>query len=529
MQAATLQAIWRDHRPEVLRGVELIERALEDLEAGGLGEQARAEAEREAHKIAGAVGTFGFHGASERARHLETALAQPSVGDAAGLRAVAGALCRDLERDAAHPLPAARPVASGEPLLLVVDDDRQLCQRLADAAAGQSMRAEVALTPASARQAMAERRPDAALIDLRFGSDPSSALDLLEELSRQSVPALVFTASDDFADRVEAARRGARGYLRKSMRPDDAVAAVAGLLERLWGDSIKLLAVDDDPMVLDALRLLLEPEGLAITTLDHPEGLWEALEESEPDLLILDVDMPGVNGIELCQVVRNDPRWASLPIVFLTARRDPTTVQQVFAAGADDYLNKPIIAPELTVRIRNRLERIRLYRALAERDSLTGVSNRGKSSAAIDQLARMAERYEQPLCFAELDIDGFKAINDRYGHVAGDAVLRRLGEILRRTFRGEDVVGRWGGEEFVVAMYGLDRASGVERVGDALWALHAEDFSSEGIEESVTFSAGVAQYPMDGADPHALYRAADAALYRAKDAGRNRVVAAGDA
>lgn len=524
---AALQTIWREHRPTVLDGIATIERALGRLEAGRLGEQERAVAQREAHKLAGAVGTFGFERASDRARHLESALAAPSPVDAAGLRAVAGALRGDLDRDMSEPMPVARPLAEGSPLLLLVEDDADLAERLAAAGEAQGMRTRVALTPRDARAAAVEERPDAALLDLRFGAGPELALDLLGDLSEHSIPVLVFTASDDFADRVEAARRGAQGYLRKSMRPDEAVAAVTGLLERMRSSDIRLLAVDDDPTVLAALRALLEPEGLALTTLDDPARLWQTLEESVPDLLILDVDMPDVSGVELCRVVRNDPRWASLPIVFLTARRDPVTVQEVFAAGADDYLNKPIIGTELTVRIRNRLERIRLYRALAERDALTGVANRGKSVEAIGQLTRMAERYGQPLCFAELDIDHFKQVNDRHGHAAGDAVLRRLGDVLRRTFRGDDVIGRWGGEEFVVAMYGLSRADGVERLTDALDALREEDLSTEGIEEAITFSGGVAQYPDDGDDARSLYRAADAALYRAKQEGRDRVLAAG--
>ena len=523
---ATLQAIWREHLPSVLEGVATIERVIAALEAGRLSEEDRAEAEREAHKLAGAVGTFGFEAASERARYLEGALRAPTALGAAGLRAVTGALRRDLARDVGVPIPVALPLAEGSPRLLLVEDDAELAARLAGAARAQSMRAQTALTPAAARAAAAERRPDAALLDLRFGEGPEDALDLLAELSEHSIPVLVFTASDDFADRVEAARRGARGYLPKSMRPDEAIAAVTGLLERMRGSDIRLLAVDDDPAVLAALRAMLEPEGLSLTALDDPSRLWRALEETAPDLLILDVDMPDVNGVELCRVVRNDPRWASLPIVFLTARRDPVTVQEVFAAGADDYLNKPIIGPELTVRIRNRLERLRLYRALAERDALTGVANRGKSVEAIEQLTRMAERYAQPLCFAELDIDHFKQVNDRHGHATGDVVLRRLGDVLRRTFRGEDVIGRWGGEEFVVAMYGLDRSSGVERLGDALEAFRGEDLAAEGIEEPITFSAGVSQFPDDGQDAHSLYQAADAALYRAKQSGRNRVLPA---
>jgi len=242
---------------------------------------------------------------------------------------------------------------------------------------------------------------------------------------------------------------------------------------------------------------------------------------------VLDVDMPGASGIELCRVLRNDRRWVAVPVVFLTARRDPETIQEVFAAGGDDYLVKPIITAELVTRIKNRLDRFRLHQALAETDGLTGVANRRTSREALGQLTRLAGRFNQPLCLVELDLDQFKRVNDRYGHAAGDAVLRRLGELLLRTFRGDDVVSRWGGEEFVLGMYGMSSWDGARRMTQLLESFREEEFHAGAERFTVSFSAGVSQYPDDGRDVEALYRAADEALYRAKAAGRSRVLTAG--
>lgn len=300
------------------------------------------------------------------------------------------------------------------------------------------------------------------------------------------------------------------------------------LAERLVEESPAVMAVDDDPQVLAAIRSLLRPPRFSLTTLDDPLGFWEALEEVSPDLLILDVDMPYVSGVELCRVVRNDPRWIRLPVLFLTGHTDSDTVHRVFAVGADDYVSKPIVGPELLTRIVNRLERTQLHRRMADTDPLTGVANRRKFSEVLSRFLRMADRFSQPLSLALLDLDHFKQINDLHGHAVGDAVLRRLGEILLRSFRSEDVVARWGGEEFVVGMYGVARADGVSRLASVLETLRQEEFS--GPDHSrfrVTFSAGVAQYPEDGADLPDLSRAADGALYQAKVAGRNRVLPVG--
>ncbi len=125
-------------------------------------------------------------------------------------------------------------------------------------------------------------------------------------------------------------------------------------------------------------------------------------------------------------------------------------------------------------------------------------------------------------------MDHFKRVNDHYGHAAGDEVLRRLGELLLRSFRGEDIVARWGGEEFIVGMYGMSRDDGVQRLAAVLKTWRQEEFSGPGdVQFRITFSAGVAEYPTDGADLQALYRAADQTLYQAKKAGRDRVLSVG--
>jgi CheY-like chemotaxis protein len=124
----------------------------------------------------------------------------------------------------------------------------------------------------------------------------------------------------------------------------------------------RIMAVDDDVILLNLLQKILEPWGLSVTTLSNPLQFWDTLEAVQPDLLILDVQMPEIGGIELCQQVRDHNRWLWLPILFLTAQRDSQTVQKIFIAGADDYVNKPVLAPELIARLFNRLERTRLLR-----------------------------------------------------------------------------------------------------------------------------------------------------------------------
>lgn len=528
---AAVAGVWQRFREPVLRRVDSLEAAAMAVLEGRLEADTRRDAEREAHKLAGSVGTFGFGEASRLSREAETLLAGPGAldqADALRLADLAVAIRRELTADPVAPAglddpPEGRTEDARGPLLLIVDEDREMAERLAMEASGRGMRTAIAHGAAEAQSCLT-RRPDAAVLGL---APTDGALELLRALSEQqpAVPTIVLTGSDDFADRVEVARHGGRGFLRKPQPPARVVDAVEPLLRRAR-ERETVLAVDDDPSILEGVRQVLSSEA-EVRTLQDPLGFWEALESASPDLVLLDVDMPSVSGLELCRVLRNDPRWQSVPIVFLTARTDAHTVARVFAAGADDFVAKPFVGPELAARIRNRLERVRLQRSMAETDPLTGVANRRGSEEVLERLLRLAAAQDEPFALGVVDLDLFKAVNDQRGHAAGDEVLARVGRLLQKRFRSEDVVARWGGEEFVVGMYGMDRADGVQRLAEALEVLREERFHTGGEVFSITMSGGVADFPTDGRDLPTLYRAADAALYQAKSAGRDRIVPSG--
>jgi diguanylate cyclase (GGDEF)-like protein len=524
-----LRVVWQEHRMDVLEHIALIDRAAEALQTGELDEQRRADAKRAAHMLAGSIGTFGFVSASEAARELEREFASPTPARVSRIFALVAAVRRGIAEEVITP--ESQQSGESAPSLgrvLVVDDDVKLCERIVAEATSLGIECDTATSPAQARELCKGRPPAIVLLDLTFPPDGvTDAYELLSELSSASppIPVLILTVSDAFIDRVEAARRGARAFLTKSLLPAEVLDAVGQFLARERLQATRVLIVDDDPMVLDTMRALLEPHDLEITTITDPLSFWETLEEVAPEMLILDVDMPGVNGPELCRVVRNDPRWSRLAVIFVTANSDAATAELIFSAGADDHLSKPISGPELITRVTNRLERIRLYRAQADTDSLTGLATRAKSSEGLTQLATLADRFSEPLSVAMVDIDRFKLINDSYGHATGDTVLRRLGERLRRDFRGNDVVGRRGGEEFLIGMYGMTRGDAMRRLTGTLERFREEEFDGGQETFSVTFSAGVAEYPLDGHDLSVVYHSADEALYRAKAAGRARIVA----
>jgi diguanylate cyclase (GGDEF)-like protein len=528
--AAELQALWGRFQGQMLARVETLDEALAALVDTRLDDELRRRAERDAHRLAGSAGTFGRHRGSMFAASLEELFAGSAPID---LTAVPDALAQvESLRGALASPPAAgtrsSPQAQHRLLVLVVHRDAELAEAIGLAVEARGLASHVAEDASAARTALADAHPAVALVDLAGGG--TSVFDLVRELSARTPPVVVLalTNGTGFLDRVDAVRAGVQGFLPGSLAPNELAGAAVATLEAAQRDRWRVLAVDDDPSVLATLAALLEPAGLTVTGVAEPGRFWAALRETTPDLVVLDLDMPEVSGIELCRLLRADPRWAALPVVFLTTHVGRDTIEAVFAAGADDYVPKPVVGSELVTRVTNRLERTRILRVLAETDPLTGLANRRKFETQWNRLQAMADRYDQPLSFALLDVDRFRDVNNRYGHEVGDVVLQRIGQLLLERFRGEDVVARWGGEEIALALYGMTRADGVRRVSDLLAAVCDEAMvTPDGQSFRVSFSGGVSEYKVDGAALRDLYQRADEALYLAKALGRERVLPAG--
>jgi diguanylate cyclase (GGDEF)-like protein len=515
-------ADWPREREQVLERIAVLDRAAIAALRRRLDEPLREAARAEAHELAGALRRFGFGAAAKDAYRLGELLA----GDA-NARALSEHVVRlraDLERrDAAAPAVSEAEDDVGAPVLIFVRD-AALAERLGAEAGRRGLRAEPVSTADGARAAAARERPLVVLLD----RGATGALDLVSELAA-AVPVLVLAAHDSLPDRVEVVRRGARAFLpTASLHPRDAIEHALQLAEPAPATGATLLAVATEPGALAAIRAALEPERMRVATLSEPLRFWDELERVGPDMVLLATDMPEVGGIELCRVVRADRRWSTLPVLCFGGSGDPETMRRAFAAGADDCM-AVLDATELAGRVRSRLERARLHRQLVERDALTGVANRQSSIRGIERLLALSTRYGEPVTLTTVDLERLREINDRHGHAAGDAVLRRVGDLLVQSFRGEDVVGRWGGEEFVVGMYGMARHDAVRRMRELLARFEDERFAApDGTSFGCSFSAGIAVFGEDADDLHTLHRAADRALAAAKAGEHPRVRSAGD-
>lgn len=358
-------------RANFIEKVAIFDRAIAQIKTGTLEGELRREAQGEAHKLVGSLGTLGLPKGSEAARNIEHLLGAENVlkpGNAQKIEEFLDLLKQIFDRP---PEPESDLVdrVSQQRRMLIVDDDNVQIEQLKIAAAGSGFQIEVANSGQAARSAISQQPPDAILLDLTFSKVQENGITLLAEILREKpdIPVMVLSANNQLSDRIEVARLGASGFLHKSIAPADILKAVNQVLDQKDpAGEAKVMVVDDDVHLLAALKMILQPWGFQVTTLDEPEKFWEVLETICPDLLILDVQMPGYSGIELCLAVRNDLRWSKLPILFLTAHSESEIVRQMFVAGADDYVNKPIVEPELIARILNRLERVQLRHRLAQ-------------------------------------------------------------------------------------------------------------------------------------------------------------------
>ena len=482
----------------------------------------------------GSVGTFGFDEGSKMARQIEYLLQGDgplSKDQILRLSELAVALRRVLEQPPTGRVLEQSPVCQElepapkdqRPLLLVATEDQELAHRLIVETNARGLQGEATANPESIKEFMSSERPDVVLLDQFWPLESVDGRDVFGELTAYSppVPVLLLTSQDTFANRLEVARLGARGFLSKSLLPSQMLDAVLRFLPQPPYVETRVLAVDSDSGVLARLRELLEPLNIRFTALEDPLRFWDVFEATLPDLVLLDVNLPQISGIDLCRVVRNDPRWSGLPVVFLSASTDPDTIAKAFSAGGDDYASQLAIGPDLVTRINNHLARVAAQQNTAETGSSTGVACRRRSAESLIQLLHQADSRQEPLFLAVLNIDHLRQVNERYGHTTGDLVLRRFGELLLGMLQEGEQAGRWGGGEFVVGMYAAPLEHALLRLAELQEALGREEFTgANGSPAKVSFSAGVARYPQDGCDLRLLYQAAGEALRQAKLGGR---------
>ena len=512
-----MEQMWLKYQDKMAERMKVLQTAIVKLQKAELPAELHQNAAKAAHKLAGVLGMFSRDAGTEIAREIETLLQDNQVLDSLQQEKFIS-LVRDLDSLLALDETLTLNSSIETPKLLLISADTQLSQELQQLGKTQGIGWHRVDNIRLAKTWLQTISPYIVAIDTETVNQKQEYLSLITELTARTpaIPTLVLAPSERSSDqpdgmtllRIAVARAGASSFLVKPVASAIVWQTTKQLLERNQSAIASILIVDDDIVFLSALRSMLEPWGLKVTTLEEPLSFWEILQATKPDLVILDVEMPEINGIELCQALRSDPDWQELPTLFLTARQDAETIQQVFEVGGDDYISKPVVGAELIARINNRLDRSHLLHTLATQDRLTGLKNRTQSSREIEILLQQAKKLNQPLCLAILKMTQLQQINLKYGHPIGDRVLAQWGKVIQAALRSNEVTGYWGNGDFIISIPNLNQTQGKEHLTEVLTILRKQIFTSlEGKRFEVACDFSIAEFPGNGETLHSLYQA----------------------
>ena len=379
-----LEQIWQESQPGIQRQLDRIHQALIAHANQQVSAELHNQTLQEAHTLAGTLGTFGLPQGSHLAQAIETQLKSTTVltpNQLNQLQTDFATLQQILSDTQSSTIGQSMEAAKRFTLrfsLLVIDPNTQVIQKLLQDDHFQTVQVSLTKHLTQARSKIQATVPDVVLFDPDVAGSLEEGVRFLKQLHQSfpTLPIVTFTKHSELLERQTLLKSGGRVFLRKPDQPDQIKSELIWQALQQAMDQkatnpdagLQVLVVDDDPTILALTQHLLQPWGLQVKTLANPQQFWVTLERVQPNLLILDIMMPGVSGLELCEMVRNDARWSELPILFLTGSNDATIINQVFSLGADDFVPKPIVGPELVTRVINRLERTKLlqqrYRAL---------------------------------------------------------------------------------------------------------------------------------------------------------------------
>ncbi len=388
----SINKIWDRVKGNMSERLGVLEQALIAGKNGKIETNLQHQAEQEAHKLAGSLGIFGLEYGSDLAREIETLLASELPLNYAKICQICTLVTSlrneiDLYNNIDNKQSINQPLKSLESqsstpvsltytdnfsqeckLLLILDKDSLLAKQLVQEAATKKVQCMLAKnsTLLTDIDAYFNHNLNSNLPDLLFYSNVvlldfemvANAEKILTKIASQMpfLPVVVLNTKGDLSDRIKIAKLGASAYLKKPLPATQVIDIVLDIWRKNKIPGTVMI-VDDDLQILEIIKHILTQWGIKTVTLNDERYFWKTLEDTVPDLLILDIEMPYFNGIDLCQVIRNDPHWSWLPVVFLTARKDPKIRYQIFAAGADDYIGKPFLYFDLVTRIINRIKR----------------------------------------------------------------------------------------------------------------------------------------------------------------------------
>lgn len=355
-------------------------------------------------------------------------------------------------------------------------------------------------------------------------SEDIESLGEIEEV-RSTLPLIFISSNNSIDARLKAVQAGGQSFIVKPLDYTLLLHAIDTLTERQLVEKFRVLIIDDQKSLSDYYSSILEESGFEVLAVNDPRGgLMPALTDFVPDLILLDLYMPYCNGQDLAGIIRQMDNLLSVPIIFLSAEASSDLQLRAMSTGADAFLTKPVSSDDLLLTVQSRIKRGRALHDLVTKDHLSGLLNRRESIRRLDEEISRSRRSGNQLSVAMLDLDYFKKINDSQGHSVGDWVIKFFSRSMQKVFRESDIIGRYGGEEFLVIF--PETGSETAQLACKRLKKYIKD-SEPDLPLPFTYSGGIALLGPEDTSYSILERA-DIALYKAKEKGRNKVITATD-
>ncbi|MDP3267887.1 MAG: diguanylate cyclase [Legionella sp.] len=489
---------------------------------------------REVHSLCGSAGTYGYIELSKTAREMELFL--KSILNVSVLtevnRETITTLLNQLKSIASLELSLKMPLLETESeelienkCVYIMEQEEALVQQLNDGLKQLGFNSYHISNIDILRMSTKEKPPVAMFIDTHYLN--STTTEIILNIQKESpTPIILFCIlpNEEILPRLDAIRAGSKAFFQKPIDLPHLIQVFNQKCSMTSREAYRILIVDDSKSITDYYSLILKQAGMIVHAINNPLDLFKELEEFQPDLLLMDIYMPECTGLELAAVLRQESCYTKIPIIFLSTEEDKDKKLFAISLGVDDFLTKPISPQHLISAVRSRSKRANILNYYMTTDSLTGLLNHSSILKQLSVELARAKQAKVPLSFIMLDIDNFKKVNDQYGHPVGDLVIKKLATTLLTRLRGQDIVGRYGGEEFVLIMLGSTIEDSTNIVNNLRITFSKYHFIVENKEFYVTFSAGISCYDGSTDSSSLIVEQADQALYKAKQLGRNKVV-----
>ncbi len=416
-------------------------------------------------------------------------------------------------------------IMSNSPLVIVVDDDRIFCESFTSRLESLGYRSKYIYELKDLEQSIHTYLPKAIFMDIIFRNDEVAGTKSITELRAKDeilCPVIYMSARDDINSRLAAVRSGGSAFLNKSFSLSELKNTLDLILPLQKNTSYKVLIIDDDKSMNAYCTAILENANIKVSCLESPSNVFEYITNFDPDVILLDMYMPNISGLEMARIIRQHQIFSAIPIVIMSGETDINKQFVMRSVGADDFILKPFKPHHLIDTVLNRIQRSRQTKKMIYSDGLTGLMIFPKIKDQILNLLESCVRYSLDFSIALIDLDLFKEVNDTYGHLAGDQILRDFADFLTSRVRRSDIVTRYGGEEFAVIFPYTSGEHAIAALNSIRDAFSKRTQHVNNHEFQVTFSAGVASIN-DQQELEALIGAADSALYNAKENGRNSI------